>query len=67
MLTAGADLQGSNLYTVGRSGLIESFVIPRGEEASAGAQYSASEQTRDVTIMILLAVLVVGALLFLKR
>ena len=69
MLTDPLTMGGPNepLYTVGRSGLVESFVIPRGDEANAGAVYSANEQSRDLIVLVLFAVLLVGGLLFLKR
>lgn len=40
------ELQGSMLYTVGRNGLVNSFVVPTGEEQKT--VYGVQSQTRDL-------------------
>lgn len=63
------ELQGSMLYTVGRNGLVNSFVVPTGEETKT--VYGVQSQTRDLVGSIVtlagIAVLVWILLQFGKR
>lgn len=56
------ELQGSALYTVGRNGLVTSFVVPTGNEPATA--YGVQSQTRDLTAAMA-QILVIGIIVFL--
>lgn len=62
------ELQGSSLYTVGRNGLVTSYVVPTGSEPTS--TYTESDQLRETVsggIGMLLILGIIFMLLFMVK
>jgi hypothetical protein len=59
------ELQGNSLYTVGRNGLVTSFVVPTGEEPTKTV--NVETQTRDILGVGVKLLLIFGVIFLLLQ